>query len=758
MAVLIADSFTAADNTDIEGRTPDTTTAGATWDEVIGNWQILSNKATKVAAADRGVVIINCGQSTGIRISCKARSTVANTSLDRYTGLAIRRSDNNNFWMVGINAQSNLLAIIERNAGTNTIRASTSVPIDIATEYDLEVELDDQTITAWLNGANETSWGSATLNETSTSHGILAYSTNDTVDDFEIETLVDEFIDGSTAGTCTVTGILEGKGYVSSSIVGVATQIADIKGRIGIAGSIAGTSNVTGDAVAVVGAVGLVSGTSTVTGTLQATGTLVGSIAGTSTVTGDLKFVEEIEGSTSGISVVSGTLAAIGYLVASVAGTSIVSGDIQAEQSVEGEISGTSSVTGTLVAIGYLLGAITGTAVVSGDIQAETEISGTASGTSTVTGDIKSIQDISSSISGSVTVSGTLFGKGYLNGEAQGTSVALMSVGGFILASASGLATVSGTLVGTGYLEGSSAGTSTVEGILEEAEQEENLISGIAVGTSSVDGYLVGVVRIQGTTSGTVQVAGQLHGKINIFGVTSGQVTVNGIISGNVYISGISQGAGNQSGSLWAKGYLVASVLGLSTASLFVEGEIVGEGTPMLSAGVWKKNQPNTILFVLTDAAGAEVTGLGDTFTLELSKAGAAFQVGVGTKSEVGSGWYKYVSTASEANTSGPIALTVTGSGIVQQNLEYVVEDRVVTAIEFTYTLLSSVGSLPIAGANVNFSVNSNPANSVWSGITDSFGVAKDLFGNLPRLSPGNYFIFSDKPGFVFEMDQETVS
>lgn len=180
----------------------------------------------------------------------------------------------------------------------------------------------------------------------------------------------------------------------------------------------------------------------------------------------------------------------------------------------------------------------------------------------------------------------------------------------------------------------------------------------------------------------------------------------------------------------------------------------------MLSAGVWKKNQPNTILFVLIDASGNEVAGLGSAFVLQLSKAGAAFAGSAGTKSEIGSGWYKYVADTGEADTSGPIAVKVTHASTLQQNLEYVVEDRVENAVEFTYTLLSSAGgNPPIAAADILVYTDDGATNFVWGGRTDSFGVARDSYGNLPRLEPGPYFFFSYKNGFSFNNpDAETVS
>lgn len=180
----------------------------------------------------------------------------------------------------------------------------------------------------------------------------------------------------------------------------------------------------------------------------------------------------------------------------------------------------------------------------------------------------------------------------------------------------------------------------------------------------------------------------------------------------------------------------------------------------MLSAGAWKQNQPNTILFVLVDTSGNEVTGLSSTFVLRISKAGASFSASAGTKSEVGFGWYKYVSTVGESDTPGPVAIVVTGAGIVQQNLEYVVDTRVETAIAFPYTLTSAAGgNPPVVGAQVL--IYTDPAGTlfVWDGLTDLFGVARDSDGNLPKLEPGTYYFFSYKAGFNFpNPDTEIVS
>lgn len=161
----------------------------------------------------------------------------------------------------------------------------------------------------------------------------------------------------------------------------------------------------------------------------------------------------------------------------------------------------------------------------------------------------------------------------------------------------------------------------------------------------------------------------------------------------------------------------------------------------------------------MVDAAGSEVAGIGDgNLTIELSKAGTAFAPGTGVDTEIGDGWYKYVGTAADANTLGPIAVKVTGAGAVQQNLEYVVSQRNAGAIEFTYTVLDTLAN-PIEGVQVWTSTDLAGSNIIWSGNTDTLGVARDVNLQKPWLDAGTYYFWSQKAGYSFtNPDVENVS
>lgn len=175
----------------------------------------------------------------------------------------------------------------------------------------------------------------------------------------------------------------------------------------------------------------------------------------------------------------------------------------------------------------------------------------------------------------------------------------------------------------------------------------------------------------------------------------------------------------------------------------------------------WELGQQNEIKFVMVTAAGANLAGIGNAYTIKISKPGnTAFVDGGGTKQEIGSGWYRYVSTAAEADTPGSVAIYLPSQGgAAEQNLEYVVKQRTTLAIAFTYTVTHQLTGLPIAGVGVAISVDLAGNSVVWKGITDAFGVARDDDGALPYLDPGTYYFWSQKAGLTFtNPDAEVVS
>ena len=81
-------------------------------------------------------------------------------------------------------------------------------------------------------------------------------------------------------------------------------------------------------------------------------------------------------------------------------------------------------------------------------------------------------------------------------------------------------------------------------------------------------------------------------------------------------------------------------------------------------------------------------------------------------------------------------------------------------AIEFIYTVTDSGTGNPIPDMTVWVSTDAAGTNVIWSGITDMFGVALDIYGNHPWLDAGTFYFWKSKVGYVDDQypDIEVVS
>lgn len=187
MTIQVADVFTDTDAVSLDAHTPTpTNTPGGAWSEVNGNWDINGNRARLSANGTNGCAAIDCDFADG-DLSLEAASQAANTATSQDAGLTARVSDGSNYWKIGINAQADAFRIVERNAATDTVRATASVTIDAGTFYTLTAQLSGQTITAQIEGGNEITYGSAALNETSQLHGLMMRLNTERVDDFSAD-------------------------------------------------------------------------------------------------------------------------------------------------------------------------------------------------------------------------------------------------------------------------------------------------------------------------------------------------------------------------------------------------------------------------------------------------------------------------------------------------------------------------------------------------------------------------------------------
>jgi len=170
----------------------------------------------------------------------------------------------------------------------------------------------------------------------------------------------------------------------------------------------------------------------------------------------------------------------------------------------------------------------------------------------------------------------------------------------------------------------------------------------------------------------------------------------------------------------------------------------------------WEYGIPNEIGFVMVDANRNEVSGL--TLTVEVRNSGGSFQAAAGSWSEVSDGWYDYTSSVGEASVVGSVAVKVTAAGAIQQNLEYVVEQRTPEVKFWAYRVTDQPGGAgnPIQGAYVwvtRDNVENDPV--IWEGYTNTDGYAKTPKDRNPLVPLGNNYFWKYKPGFIDDDDPD---
>lgn len=177
-AVLLADDFSEANGTNLNGKALD---VGGTWTVAAGAWAVQSGRAAPNAGGARAIVM------TGAAADITAAVTVNPAAAGGFVGLLVRYSDANNWWYVVFRAGDNAFRIIERNAGVDTTRASsTAVDYVGGNDYRLRAVCSGQTITATIDGANQIQYALATHNQAAIIVGLTGGDAADRLDDLQV--------------------------------------------------------------------------------------------------------------------------------------------------------------------------------------------------------------------------------------------------------------------------------------------------------------------------------------------------------------------------------------------------------------------------------------------------------------------------------------------------------------------------------------------------------------------------------------------
>lgn len=175
-------SFDASNGTSLDAFTPEW---GNAWTEQLGDWDIQSNQANMSSIS--GTTPNGVATTTTTVADARFSATVTPVSTGA-PGIIFRYSDNNNFWFVQVNESVNFFQLFERNAGSFVNRGQAAVTINAGTSYSIVVDVSGTSITATLNGGNTVSYGSATFNQSQTTHGMRAFKNGDKLNDYEILT------------------------------------------------------------------------------------------------------------------------------------------------------------------------------------------------------------------------------------------------------------------------------------------------------------------------------------------------------------------------------------------------------------------------------------------------------------------------------------------------------------------------------------------------------------------------------------------
>jgi hypothetical protein len=175
VATLLDDTFTAADGTTLNGRTMGP--GPGTWGTALaGTWQVESGAATLTSATANGMITADAGAAdVTITLDC-----LVPASGNCILGSVVRESDASNGWLCVIESDgaAYYIGIYERAAGTNTLRASMNFSGGIGgLTVSLAITASGSTITCTNPGTGTSAtYGSATSNQTVTTHGIYGFS------------------------------------------------------------------------------------------------------------------------------------------------------------------------------------------------------------------------------------------------------------------------------------------------------------------------------------------------------------------------------------------------------------------------------------------------------------------------------------------------------------------------------------------------------------------------------------------------------
>lgn len=232
---------------------------------------------------------------------------------------------------------------------------------------------------------------------------------------------------GTTAGTTTPTGNLQGNAALSATAAGTCAPTGSLVGRAALSGTAAGTCAPTASLMAAANLSGTSAGTCAPTADLRGSAALAGATACTASPTGNVQGNAALSATTAGTGAATGDLqvdVTVAELAGTIAGTSSVSGDAVGRASLSGATSGAATPTGTLAAYVSLSGSTSGSSSPTARLDVATSLSGSSAGSATTAAVLQSLAELAGQAPGLAAVIGLLIGGARLGATASGTGSA----------------------------------------------------------------------------------------------------------------------------------------------------------------------------------------------------------------------------------------------------------------------------------------------------------------------------------------------
>lgn len=197
IGILVLDTFTGTDATNLTNHAPDTFPVGAAWGNqtASADFELIANKAKmNLGAGDFNTISIDSGRAEVI-VTCDVTMGAA---ADTYSGLFVRSTASNSGIECYLSSLQDFVEITENNAGTRTSRAiSGTFTVAPSTTYALKVVCQGQVVSVYVDGVFRIAWNAATFNQSATRAGLFQWDAiNDSRwDNFKVELIQSGLID-----------------------------------------------------------------------------------------------------------------------------------------------------------------------------------------------------------------------------------------------------------------------------------------------------------------------------------------------------------------------------------------------------------------------------------------------------------------------------------------------------------------------------------------------------------------------------------